>query len=87
MYLIEHRFIKLLIGTLMSWVPSFESSANLWVFFSKQEILRSAELYSPVFAGHNITDADDVMNNDLVGGLMSNVSEYSSLCDNLYSQS
>ncbi|XP_020904916.1 high affinity cAMP-specific and IBMX-insensitive 3',5'-cyclic phosphodiesterase 8A isoform X2 [Exaiptasia diaphana] len=36
------------------------------------EILRSAELYSPVFAGHNTTDADDVMANDLVGGLMSN---------------
>lgn len=39
-----------------------------------QEILRTAELYSPVFAGHNATDADDVMANDLVGGLMSNVS-------------
>ena len=44
------------------------------LFLSLQEILRTAELYSPVFAGHNATDADDVMANDLVGGLMSNVS-------------
>ncbi|XP_031572577.1 high affinity cAMP-specific and IBMX-insensitive 3',5'-cyclic phosphodiesterase 8A-like isoform X2 [Actinia tenebrosa] len=36
------------------------------------EILRTAELYSPVFAGHNTMDADDVMAIDLVGGLMSN---------------
>ncbi|XP_032227303.1 high affinity cAMP-specific and IBMX-insensitive 3',5'-cyclic phosphodiesterase 8A isoform X2 [Nematostella vectensis] len=35
------------------------------------EILRTAELYSPVFSG-NLAAEDDVMANDLVGGLMSN---------------
>ena len=34
-----------------------------------QEILRTAELYSPF-----TTTEEDVMNNELVGGLMSNVS-------------
>ena len=38
------------------------------VFFF-QEILRTAELYSPF-----TTTEEDVMNNELVGGLMSNVS-------------
>lgn len=41
------------------------------ILFS-QEILRTAELYSPF-----TTTEEDVMNNELVGGLMSNVSVFS----------